>query len=169
MILPFSTQLNGQPTYFPEKIWKGLQPIDISEFIAHIDGKYLMPFFKRTDINSKLHTIRKDEKNRWNPGVMIDFFINTRKKDMFRFAPRIPVISTQKIVIKHYTGMAEVLIGDEWFGSVFHHGLDDIYEWNIDLETLAKNDGFESVDDFFQYFNEDFNGKIIHWTNLKYQ
>ena len=33
---------------------------------------------------------------------------------------------------------------------------------------LAINDGFESLKHFFEYFNEDFEGKIIHWTDLKY-
>lgn len=28
--------------------------------------------------------------------------------------------------------------------------------------------GFDSVKDFFRYFNKDFKGKIIHWTDLKY-
>ena len=36
------------------------------------------------------------------------------------------------------------------------------------LRELAKNDGFESVEDFFAYFNKDFKGKIIHWTDLQY-
>jgi len=36
------------------------------------------------------------------------------------------------------------------------------------LKTLARNDGFESVDDFFKWFNADFQGKIIHWTDFKY-
>ena len=36
------------------------------------------------------------------------------------------------------------------------------------IKILAKNDGFDSVDDFFKWFDKDFNGKIIHWTNKKY-
>lgn len=42
--------------------------------------------------------------------------------------------------------------------------------WNgTDLiEKIAINDGFDSVDDFFSWFKDDFTGKIIHWTNLKY-
>ena len=33
---------------------------------------------------------------------------------------------------------------------------------------LAKNDGFNSLDEFFAWFNKDFTGTIIHWSNLKY-
>lgn len=36
------------------------------------------------------------------------------------------------------------------------------------IEELAMNDGFESVDQFFAWFNKDWKGKIIHWTDLKY-
>jgi hypothetical protein len=35
-------------------------------------------------------------------------------------------------------------------------------------EQLAINDGFETVEHFFRWFNEDFSGKIIHWTDLRY-
>lgn len=33
---------------------------------------------------------------------------------------------------------------------------------------LAQNDGFDTIEEFFEYFNEDFTGKIIHWTGLRY-
>lgn len=36
------------------------------------------------------------------------------------------------------------------------------------LNMLAKNDGFDSVEDFFNWFNKDYKGKIIHWTELRY-
>ena len=35
-------------------------------------------------------------------------------------------------------------------------------------KTLAKNDGFENEEDFWQWFNEPFSGVIIHWTNFVY-
>lgn len=37
-----------------------------------------------------------------------------------------------------------------------------------DMELLAKNDGFETMDDFWTFFNEPYHGMIIHWTNTKY-
>lgn len=36
------------------------------------------------------------------------------------------------------------------------------------LIKLATNDGFETVRDFFKWFNSDFEGKIIHWTEFNY-
>ena len=160
MILSFKTQINGKPTYFVEKIWKSLQPVEISEYIAHIDGKYLAPMCKRTDMNAKLHTIRKDEKNRWKPGMEIDFFINARQRNMFRFAPRIPVVKTQSIVISNSSNGFQV--------SVEGKNL-----WNYQIEQLAINDGFDNLKDLKDYFIQElengfFTGKIIHWTDFKY-
>lgn len=39
---------------------------------------------------------------------------------------------------------------------------------NTEIEELAKNDGFATVYDFWEWFTSDFNGYIIHWTNKKY-
>ena len=36
------------------------------------------------------------------------------------------------------------------------------------MELLSQNDGFDSVQDFLDYFSENFYGKIIHWTDLIY-
>lgn len=46
-----------------------------------------------------------------------------------------------------------------------HRKRDDM---DVNMLKLAINDGFESIDDFFNYFNEDTTGKIIHWTDLEY-
>lgn len=37
-----------------------------------------------------------------------------------------------------------------------------------DMELLSKNDGFETTDDFWAFFNEPYQGMIIHWTDTKY-
>jgi hypothetical protein len=166
MILPFSTQINGKPTFFVTKIWNG---------IAHLYSDYSksgIPIFKYPKEyrdclaqgylsmyvqKPKIHTIREDEKNRWKPGVMIDFFINCRQKDMFKFAPKLPVTSTQSIIIKRWGTRPKIYINDNPFPLTDEQVLE-----------LAQNDGFDNVKDFFEYFNKDFKGKIIHWTDFKY-
>lgn len=165
MILPFSTELNGKPTIFIEKIWEGLLrdifPTDL-EFIEYFDS-HKNKFGKSWDElpenlrleNPKIHTIRKDSKDRWEENVAIDFFINTRQPSMFRFAPRLPVKSIQFIGIIHYRDAPEV-------------NIDGRYLFPTEIEILAKNDGFNSSKEFFEYFKEDFHGKIIHWTDFKY-
>jgi len=172
MILPFSTQLNGKPTYFVEKIWQGLKENDLlfpGVSLEAIDRRYFECFGKTLfdyskKVKPKTTTIREDKTNRWKPGTKIDFFINCRQPTMFRFAPVLPVVSVQKIEIAYnLKGLPIVTIDGKYF-----------YVPGISLETkykmlhLAQNDGFDTIEGFFAYFNEDFTGKIIHWTHKRY-
>lgn len=161
MILSFKTKINGKPTYFVEKIHSGLLQNDIVDFegISFKDRDFDVNQFVKSE--PKIHTIRKDEKDRWKTGIMIDFFINARQKDMFRFAPRIPVVSVQKIEIKHVKN-------NQFYRDHIGVKIDGVIMSLEQVSKLAYNDGFETVADFFQYFKEDFKGKIIHWTKLQY-
>lgn len=185
MILPFSTQLNGKPTYFVDKIWTSLMDDLNFDFLRdYLEFERLAskelgdknPFIKISDFKAKKTNIREDKNDRWKPGVMIDFFINARQKNMFRFAPRIPVVSTQEIFMTERGGNLEISIAKE--GSYI--GSDDKYIYWETKEQLAINDGFDSYEAFQRYFieriyenekktgNKWFSGKIIHWTDLKY-
>jgi hypothetical protein len=176
MILPFSTQLNGKPTYFVEKIISGLYESNLLKFNdacdtikSYVSVEKECRVFNRlhTPIHkgiSKIHSIRADKNDRWHAGVLIDFFINNRTKDMFRFAPRVPVLNTQKVLITYTkTKKAMVFIDDKCF-----YMQDFSLEGNYKMLHLAQNDGFATIEKFFEYFNEDFTGKIIHWTDKKY-
>lgn len=168
MTLPFSTQLKGKPTYFVEKILKG---IDLKISI------YTQSFWKQSTYNRfdfpllkpKFHTFREDTKERWHAGRMIDFFINCRQSNMQRFAPTLPVISTQKVEIKWYSNdenlFVRVFIDDKSFARV---DFDLNLHVSGNMLQLAYNDGFDTIEDFFGYFDKDFKGKIIHWTDLRY-
>lgn len=168
MILSFSTQLNGKPTYFVEKIHKGfrLQELNIKAAIdpaIHYTADY--NFIAKDKLSHKIHTIRDDEKDRWQPGTKIDFFINCRQKNMFRFAPSITVVSVQLIEIVYYTDR-EVLLND--LPPKKRVAIDGNILKEAEILQLAQNDGFDTVEEFFEYFNEDFTGKLIHWTDKKY-
>ena len=86
---------------------------------------------------------------------------------MFRFAPVLPVVSIQKVHVdwkpETHKGLQPVVWIDDaiFYDAFFGFGTDEMLQ-------LAHNDGFDTIDDFFAYFNEDFIGKIIHWTDLKY-
>ncbi|WP_395075362.1 hypothetical protein [Flavobacterium sp.] len=175
MILSFSTQLNGKPTYFPEKILTGLEERQIISFdqteelfkTAIISKKgicHRIEFSGHIIINPKLHTIREDKNNRWQVGNKIDFFINARQKNMFRFAPVLPVVSIQEIEIKWLKNKEKKI----WWYLGATISINNVYLSATQCEQLAINDGFDSVIEFFEYFNKDFHGKIIHWTDLKY-
>ena len=176
MILPFSTQLNGKPTYFVEKILKGLAennlitPEELSYRmcpapVVKYPTAYGFIFDMTIDIKSKLHTIREDKNDRWKPGTKIDFFINCRQKNMFRFAPVLPVVSVQKVEIVYYHNRETLTLDLPQKRGVI---VDDKPLMRSEIEQLALNDGFDTIENFFAYFNEDFTGKIIHWTVLRY-
>jgi hypothetical protein len=176
MTLAFSQTIDNKPSYFIEKI--------ICQLSKQLDeelDEYTLPtrqtlgytnsldFIRKVvDVKPKKHTLRRDTANRWKAGTKIHPVIHNRTPNRFQFAPIIPCVSTQKIEIKHFADAIEVVIADEKCFTAHHIGLHKMVEYDFELEVLAKNDGFNSIEDFFKYFKEDFVGKIIHWTNLKY-
>lgn len=187
MILGFKTKINGKPTYFVEKIQALLLEVgrinnnydfqrDVAGFVyEHLkkDNNEIndLELAKRyASIYPKLHTIREDKTGRWKPGMMIDFFINVRTKNMFRFAPGVPVVSIQKIEIVWHSDSRNLELS-KLAPKRFNY-VDVIVDNNIlyfeDVKLLAQNDGFNDIYDFFFYFNQDFSGKIIHWTDKQY-
>lgn len=162
MILGFSTQIKGKPTYFVEKIQRALTDTDFYSTPELVPYEFNFNLFKTC--KPKLHTIREDKTNRWKAGINIDFFINVRKKDMFRFAPVLPVVSVQKVEITWLTSKNE---NPYWYKDA-SVSIDKRFISTKECEELSKNDGFDTVEEFFEYFNEDFKGKIIHWTDKRY-
>lgn len=167
MTLGFSTQINGKPNCFIEKTWRSItdeQLIPVPEFHRnryaqyHRDnfGCFWDGLYNSRYLFPKRHTIREDASNRWRPGMYIHFAINNRTKNRFQFAPVLKCVSVQEIEI--------IPVGK--YGMVKIDGQNLLFVKSF--EQLAINDGFDSVEDFFAYFNKDFKGKIIHWTNLKY-
>jgi len=175
MILAFKTfwgkemgTLSGTATYFEEKIWTGLIPAMEEEEYLKKYRSYCLDSLERLGVLSpvnddamtvpKVHTIRRDSNMRWAVGKKIHFYKNLRQADMFKFAPMLRVRSIQEIEIIHS--------GESW--RMPWVIIDGVIQESAEIEILARNDGFPSVKAFFQWFNENFTGKIIHWTNLKY-
>jgi len=173
MTLGFSThwpkqmpeQLAGKENCFVEKILEGLKQNEIiNDFQFKISQEaYLDNILNRYVLyqDAKLHTIREDKTGLWKAENKIHFVINNRTPQRFQFAPVIRCVSIQKIQISHYSK------------KMYHETapivqVDDFRLKSEEIDQLAKNDGFNSVEDFFAWFNKDFTGKIIHWTNLKY-
>lgn len=167
MILGFSTQLNGKPTFFVEKIQTALRLPFFNNSVAfspeHVPPN--MNFYVKSKCKPKLHTLREDPKDRWKAGNKIDFFINVRKKNMFRFAPVLPVVSTQKVYMSYrYNDLIQISVGNK-----------ELFGYQERLE-FAINDGFDSWEDFFHYFYPQIKAtednflrlKLIHWTDKRY-
>ena len=176
MNLSFSTKwppemgdLAGQPNYFISKIWAGaienriLSPEDMYKYIKLYKEKFgeIWDHKDRGDAyGPKLHTIREDENNRWCPGMKIHPVINNRSRFRFQFAPVLECTGVQLIRICHRFVPYPPAV---YVGGYLLDRMDD-----EQVRQLALNDGFPSVEAFFLWFNKDFEGKIIHWTNLKY-
>ena len=111
-------------------------------------------FVGKIMFGEKIHTIRADLKNRYKVGTMLHMATGVRTKNYNCF--KITTIdSIQEIVIKHYP-----------YGIVLT--IDGKQPNNETMHELAKNDGFDSVKDFFKWFDKDFKGKLIHWTDKLY-
>ena len=97
---------------------------------------------------TKVHTIREDSFNRWKNGMKIHFATGVRTKEYKQFKSGF-CMGIQSIEID--------------FPRVRVDGMDLIFSKRL---SLAKDDGFNGLQDFFEWFNKPFKGKIIHWTNL---
>lgn len=165
MTLSFSTTVNGKPNYFIEKIWATLVNTDqiaISDYHNYrfdFNEKFGRDWdewdWPMSGEGFKRHTIREDKNDRWGAGRLIHPVIKPKGRFSagFQFAPVIKCVSVQEVEIN----------SDEC--SVF---IDGGLVANETVYELATNDGFETIADFFAYFNKDFTGKVIHWTDLKY-
>ncbi len=158
MTLSFSTKFPwGEPTNFVAKIWNSLNQ-HYGEAISEEFYEYGADLYDIDRYLPKHHTLREDKTSRWKRGRKIHPVIHNRTPDRFQFAPTIKCISVQSIYIK--PTFKDVTIHSEW------HQPKDLNKSEIDL--LASNDGFDSTEDFWRWFDKDFVGKIIHWTDLKY-
>ena len=162
---------NGMPTHFVEKIWAGFS---LNDFLWNeYEGMWCTETYKENwpyeddwwapfmAHKPKLHTIRSDKSDRWKAGKPIHFFQwigRPFRSKIYHFAPVIPCISVQKIKIEcpsEYVNDQKVYVDDR---------LLTIKE----IRRLAWNDGFNTSMQFLLWFNQNFEGKVIHWTDLKY-
>lgn len=106
------------------------------------------PCFKEKILTGvKTLTIREDLSGKWKPGVHIDHSIDT---DVFATA----VCTTTDIIsidpdgkkVYFYLNGNKHKFGEEAF------------------EHLWKSDGFDTEEEFWDWFCNPFSGKIIHWN-----
>lgn len=141
-------------------------------------------FVKKIKRGEKIHTIREDKTNRWKQGNKIHCFtgLRTKKCKLFYLAE---CKGTQEInIFRVYAGMGIVRCFKgakrklfklnakiENFPIIIRQNLvfiDGKQLTSYQIRQLAKNDGFKNSTEFFEWFDKDFEGKIIHFTNLRY-
>jgi len=110
---------------------------------------------------TKLHSIREDKHGRWNIGRTIHMATGVRTTLYNQFDTGM-CISIQKIEIVWHECI------DPGEGKLFEVYVDGKVLNLAQLLQLSKNDGFKSLSHFKEWFNKDFIGKIIHWTDLRY-
>ena len=111
---------------------------------------------------TKIHSLRQDPHNRWHAGREMQLATGVRTKNYNCFKEDI-CISVQEIYMIYSNYLLEILINDKYLE----------YSGKV---LLAKNDGFNSFEDFESWFapevgyysNEPYSMKIIHWTDFKY-
>lgn len=106
---------------------------------------------------TKIHTIREDKTRRWRKGMKIHFATGVRTKNYEQFKEGV-CTGVQEIKMNPCSGEIVVLKNDGLF-----HPLSDFYR-----AKLFSQDGFESEEEFWDWFNEPFEGVLIHWTEYFY-
>lgn len=145
---PANHPRKGEPTYFVEKIARGLhstgvRPFDIPYEIFSTEIYYI--------VDGKHHTIRAG--NRWKVGDVFSPRVWSGKpyaSKQIEFAPPIEI----KIVIP---------IGLRFRGDFQEFYCNDCYLTSTSIIHLAQNDGLE-VKDFLSWFPKPFEGQIICWN-----
>lgn len=172
MKIGFAEQIKDKPTFFVEKIHKCLR----DNLNVGIDTSVFYPFeynfYVKDKCRPKLHTITKDEENKYDPGEVLEMMMND-----YQFTPSVSIISTQEIFMTRRGSMLEITIAK----AESYLGGDDFYLGAFQQGKLAENEGFDEYDGFRNYFlnaieehgkktgNYWFKGKIIHWTDFRYE
>jgi hypothetical protein len=121
---------------------------------------------------TKKHTIRADKSDRWKVGNSIQFWNgnprNTKAKNKpYQFGYGI-CCEIKKINILHSQNFSTLIIDDEeietlWVDDCSFRVYSTEYECPV-FYQLAKDDGFDSIEKFLEWFNADFEGKLIYWN-----
>jgi len=136
--------------------------------------KKLFPWNKPTEFDRKIinghkkHTIRVDEHDRWRTGRRINHCHGVRTKCFDNFYNN-DCTGTQTIkIIDRNNGLKQhfsVYIDGRFF---YNTTMRNDSDRALKMLELVHNDGFDCLADFFGWFNTDFTGKLIHWTDLRY-
>lgn len=135
--------------------------------------RFNQPFARPEDDSGKplfpkYHTIRRFRTTpsgmraarQWKAGMAIHFSINPKSSTYFRFAPVVRCTSIQSIQIKWPSNKNPLDFPDIT--------IDQKNLSKEEINSLARNDGFDSTTAFLTYFSQDFDGTLLHWTDLIY-
>lgn len=127
-------------------------------------GKKPTEFVKKIQDGIKITTFREDRLKRWKAGRVIQFYEGGYRQGHRKKFHEDTCKSVQEVVLKNDFRSGAIL-----------RSLDGGRFKPLDYEQLfdmARNDGFDSASEFITYFipksGSEWEGRIIHWTDLKY-
>lgn len=131
-------------------------------FKIEVKGKRTY-FVEKICSGIKIHTMRVDHNNRWRPGRIIHFATGVRTKKYNQFKEGM-CVSYQWVTL--FPNDRQAMIGNEE-GKLLP---DKYYISDDQIQQLSSNDGFDTVDYFWDWFSKDGDRtyKLIHWTDFKY-
>jgi hypothetical protein len=124
------------------------------------DGR-LTHFRRKIERGIKIHSIREDWHDRWHAGRIIQMSNGVRTKNYHCF--RKELCSGVQIISIRWL-YSPLSLREKCCVSI-----DGSILSLIEIMQLSYNDGFDDVSDFFNWFNNDFDSKIIHWTLYRYR
>ena len=132
-------------------------------------------FKRKISDGTKIHSLRKDTKNRWSVGMIIQQAIYRFRMQYHCFEETeckgIQTVTIEKVDSKQITCdcfiFRETIKREEKIVG-FKITIDGKVIDRATITKLSYNDGFDSTDTFFCFFWNGFSGKIIHWTSFKY-
>lgn len=185
-VITFSTKFPsyhpraGEPTYFVEKLWSGMQSFDYKDRLHEVsaanyrdvlgknwDGYDEMVTRVRagltTPFTPKRHTIRAG--HRWKVGDCFSPRVWSGKpyrSPMITIAPDIQVKKVWDFTVKEYE---DDKYDDVWYIDFGRYSIPDAMPFTYSIMPMvAKNDGL-SLEDFLSWFKfpQPFSGQIICW------
>lgn len=114
-------------------------------------------FHEKILLGNKIHTIRQGF--RWTLDRKIHFSTGVRTKKYVCFS--VGKVKGISLIVLN-PNIKSVSVSSNLINPDYHKLSD------IEIELLAKNDGFDNVDDFWLWFDAPILGQIIHWTDFKY-
>ena len=127
----------------------------------------------KPDFTPKIHTFRADPHNRWKAGMKVSMvYRGAGYKILDWFNEGIPELDTIKSIQKIKIKWIDITVTIEGEKKNMQTPCFFIDEKEQDLRNFDKiiiNDGFSSMKQFSKWFKKDWSGKILHFTDFRYE
>jgi len=106
---------------------------------------------------TKVHTLREDKTNRWKTGRKMHMYTGRYTATDRQFIKEAECVSVQMVILDPELKVIYVEAKPSY----------KVLDFDEALE-FARNDGFDTLEDFWQWFTTPQTLKLIHWTDKLY-